>query len=320
MTTLHITRGLPASGKTTWAKLWVLEDEDRLRVNRDDTRAYLGLRHGENEPLVSRVQQAAVKAGLEQAKDVVVDDTNLVPRFAKEWLKIAAEFDAEVEWHDEFLRVDPRVCIDRDRNREASVGAEVIMRMANRLNSGPGRARPTLSEGPDLSSFKPYKGTPGKPEAFLVDIDGTIATNSGHRSFYEWSKVGGDEPVDVIIRIVEALETRQMRAVFVSGRDAVCRDQTFRWILKHVYHWDDRAIHNIMTNPENVAHQDEFALLLMRAEGDQRKDSTVKLEIFDKHIRDNFDVKFALDDRNQVVRAYRDVLGLTVLQVKDGDY
>lgn len=35
--------GLPASGKSTWAKQWVLEDpEHRVRINQDDIRLMLG--------------------------------------------------------------------------------------------------------------------------------------------------------------------------------------------------------------------------------------------------------------------------------------
>jgi hypothetical protein len=69
----------------------------------------------------------------------------------------------------------------------------------------------------------------------------------------------------------------------------------------------------VSLNDETVFH------LYMRPEGDMRKDAIVKLEIFDNEIRDNYDVQFALDDRNQVVEAYRSI-GLTVLQVADGEF
>jgi predicted kinase len=103
--TLNLTRGLPASGKTTWAKSWVAEDPaSRARVNRDDIRFMLfGKYYGVDENAVTKAQHSAVKSLLESGKDVVVDDTNLNAQFAKEWLKIAAKTGAEVEWHDEFL-------------------------------------------------------------------------------------------------------------------------------------------------------------------------------------------------------------------------
>jgi len=57
----------------------------------------------------------------------------------------------------------------------------------------------------------------------------------------------------------------------------------------------------------------------MRATGDNRKDSIVKKEIYEGIIKPVFDVKFVLDDRNQVVEMWRS-LGLTVLQVADGNF
>lgn len=57
----------------------------------------------------------------------------------------------------------------------------------------------------------------------------------------------------------------------------------------------------------------------MRPEGDKRKDSIVKAELFDKHIKDNYAVDFVLDDRNQVVKMWRD-MGLKCLQVAPGEF
>lgn len=43
MNKIIICRGIPASGKSTWAKQWVLEDpEHRIRINQDDIRNMLG--------------------------------------------------------------------------------------------------------------------------------------------------------------------------------------------------------------------------------------------------------------------------------------
>ena len=77
MTRLLITRGLPASGKTTFARKL---QPDVVRVNRDDLRRML---HGQRlftqwaEAQVTHAQRAAVEALLRARADVIVDDTNL---------------------------------------------------------------------------------------------------------------------------------------------------------------------------------------------------------------------------------------------------
>ncbi len=87
--------------------------------------------------------------------------------------------------------------------------------------------------------------------------------------------------------------------MFCSGRTEACRDNTETWLMNNV-----------------TTH---YAALHMRATGDMRKDAVVKQELFNTHIRDHYDVRYVIDDRNQVVAMWRE-LGLTVLQVADGDF
>jgi predicted kinase len=312
---LLLTRGLPASGKSTWAKAWVAEDaEHRARVNRDDTRLNVyGKPYGlsrTQEDNITKVQSATVETLLRTGLDVVVDDTNLNAKFAKDWLKLAAKVGADVEWHDEFLDVTMQVCLTRDQRREVGqVGDAVIWSFYNRYLKHGKPKRPTL-DADALPVVEPYTGTPGKPKAFLVDIDGTIASNGTdrdhpNRGYFEWHRVGEDLPVKPIIDIVLHFEAAGLVPIFVSGRDGSCFMETRNWIIEHVYEggpiwYDEITLH-------------------MRPEGDNRKDSIVKLEIFDNEIRDNYDVQFCLDDRDQVVAAYRSI-GLTVLQVAPGDF
>ena len=58
---------------------------------------------------------------------------------------------------------------------------------------------------------------------------------------------------------------------------------------------------------------------MMRKEGDHRRDSIVKKEIYDTLIKDEFDVEFVLDDRQQVVDMWREI-GLKCLQVAEGNF
>src|SRR6202035_2221954 len=86
MVTLHLTRGLPASGKTTWAMSWVAQDRaGRARGHRDDLRKMLddGVHvKGVTEQRVMAVRDAAIVRMLRNGIDVVCDDTNLPQRIA----------------------------------------------------------------------------------------------------------------------------------------------------------------------------------------------------------------------------------------------
>lgn len=135
------TVGLPGSGKSTWAREWVLEDPaNRSRVNRDDLRTMLRGKLVWGDPDLERqvtlAQHATIRALLASGISVVSDDTNLKPPHLYQLLLIAQECGAEVSIH----RMDTPVeeCIRRDALRppEQRVGAEVIRRMAAQRDSG----------------------------------------------------------------------------------------------------------------------------------------------------------------------------------------
>jgi hypothetical protein len=50
-----------------------------------------------------------------------------------------------------------------------------------------------------------------------------------------------------------------------------------------------------------------------------RKDAIMKEELYRQHIEGKYNIKFVLDDRQQVVDMWRG-LGLTVFQVDEGDF
>lgn len=125
-----IVQGLPASGKSTFAKAWVEENpKSRIRVNRDDIRRMLGPYWlPSREHLVTDIEHAAIKAALEEDYDVVIDNMNLGMSYINDYLSIAHQFDTKVEYKS-FLNVPLEVCIERDKNRIDSVGEEAIRRV-----------------------------------------------------------------------------------------------------------------------------------------------------------------------------------------------
>ncbi|MFD9948755.1 AAA family ATPase [Nonomuraea sp. NPDC059023] len=302
MTTLIITRGLPASGKTTWAKTWVANNVGlRARVNKDDLR--LMLHNGTFVPRVTEQQirvahRALVTALLAAGLDVVCDDTNLSQPAVTRLAAYAATAGASVEVKD-FTSVPIDVCIQRDAARAQPVGEPAIQNMYDRYLLG--RELPLPLPGvPAATPLTPYS-PPARAlarRAVLVDIDGTLATMNG-RSPYDESRVGEDLPNLPVIHAAQAMYWRGWDLVIMSGRSEACREATALWLKEHL----------------GVPFEGPF----LRADGDRRPDWQVKAELFDAHVRHHYRVEFVLDDRTQVVEMWRR-LGLTVFQVADGTF
>lgn len=128
MSKLIICRGLPASGKSTWAKQWVLEDpEHRVRVNQDDIRLMLGKYWvPSREKLVQEIQFDAILEALSRGFDVVIDNTNLNKKVLDGFDRLIKTFkDYEIEYKD-FFDTPLSVCIERDKNRDLQVTEKVI--------------------------------------------------------------------------------------------------------------------------------------------------------------------------------------------------
>ncbi len=305
MSTLLILRGLPASGKTTFAKQWVAEDvEHRSRVNRDELRETLhdGFQ-APNEQTVSRAEYAVIVSLLAAKRSVVVDNTNLRKRYVRKYMELAAQAGADIEFKD--FEVPISEAVTRDHYRmvigERGVGEDVIRQMADRFNikeQGVLPARPELDEE---FAVEPYVPDPSLPLALQVDIDGTVALHNG-RSPYDYSRVSEDLPNENVIQLIQAVWASDWFdwIIFLSGRPETCIEDTERWLSRYF----DPA---------------EFKLFMRPADQLETNDSVVKVELFNKYVRNNYNVVAVLDDRNRVVRAWRK-LGLTCLQVAEGAF
>jgi predicted kinase len=126
---LWVTRGLPGSGKTTWAHSTGLPVVSRDKVRRW-LRPHGDFPHGSptHEDLVTLAHTAMVTALLEVGHSVVCDDTNLVPEHVQVMAEVAELTGAQLRIHD-LTDVPVQVCIARDAARERTLGAEVILRL-----------------------------------------------------------------------------------------------------------------------------------------------------------------------------------------------
>jgi predicted kinase len=284
---LLLLKGLPASGKSTYAK--ELANSGWLRVNKDDLRAMLhnGKWSKRNEDVVLTLRDDIILQGMMNGAPVVVDDTNLHPKHEETIRRMVADFNTagihEYTFETKFFDVSVDECIKRDLARPVSVGAKVIRDMHNQF------LRPAVS---------PPTYIEDAPNVLIVDIDGTLA-HMTNRSPYDYTKVSTDTLDSTVAELVRTYDRMlDVGPVIVSGRDASCRSDTEKWLK-------DNHI--------------RYRALYMRDAGDKRDDRIVKQEIYDNNIKGVFNVLFVLDDRDRVVRMWRDN-GLKVLQVAEGDF
>ena len=133
MNKLIICRGIPASGKTFWAKQWVLEDpEHRVRINQDDIRLMLGKYWvPSREELVQHIQKEALIEALERGYDIVVDNTNLNKKVLDFYRALVIDHgNYAIEFKD-FFDTSLSVCIERDKNRDVQVSEKIIRNFYN---------------------------------------------------------------------------------------------------------------------------------------------------------------------------------------------
>ena len=134
MPKVTICRGLPASGKSTWAK-----KQDAVRINKDDLRDMLdnGKWSGKREKLVLDTRDSIMVKALRQGRNVIIDDTNLHPKhinMISEVVEAQAQIDGkEYTWEVKDFDISLHDAIKWDVKRERSVGEDVIRSMWNQF-------------------------------------------------------------------------------------------------------------------------------------------------------------------------------------------
>ena len=76
-----VLKGPPGAGKTSWAKNYVKEKKDWLRVNRDELRRMSGdywMPH--REQIITMAEITMIEEGLRRGFNIIIDDTNLNPK------------------------------------------------------------------------------------------------------------------------------------------------------------------------------------------------------------------------------------------------
>ena len=145
------------------------------------------------------------------------------------------------------------------------------------------------------------------PKAIICDLDGTLC-NIYHRQHYVRSRpknwqafynaLGQDLAHEFCRDILEMYRAKGYAILLVTGRPDEYYPQTQQWLQDHGVEYD---------------------LLCMRKTGDFRQDFVIKKELYRQFIKERYNIFFVLDDRDQVVRMWREQ-GLTCLQVAEGNF
>lgn len=320
---VEILVGLPASGKSTYALDKVSKSGGSIkRINKDNLRAMIdnSVFSKKNEKNIENCRDSLLYNLLFNSYSVIIDDTNLVSKHIEQIIDVVKEYnsygrEAEVIINKDFLNVPLEECIQRDSQRvgKAKVGKMVIFSMAkkflpdihktyhdnknlNKLIEKEANATGNiLLEDTDSNKIEPLSF---KSPAIICDLDGTLALLNG-RNPYDASRCEEDILNESVAKVLRLFARNGTMIILLSGRENKYRTQTLNFLKKNDVPFD---------------------YLLMRTTKDFRKDNIIKLELYNKYIRDNFNVEFVLDDRNSVVDMWRKELNLPTFQVNYGDF
>lgn len=213
MIKVYLTKGLPASGKTTWAKNMVLENPNTYkRVNKDDLREMLDASKfsRNSEDFVLKIRDRIILDAIENGKHVIVDDTNLEQKHEnhiREIIKGKAQLVIK-----DFTDVPVSECIFRDSIREKTVGKKVIQDMYRKY----------LHKDVKPPEFREHLET-----VIICDLDGTLALLNG-RNPYDASTCENDILNEAVYFVI-----KHKPVIFVSGRTDKFRIQTEAFLAKH---------------------------------------------------------------------------------------
>lgn len=285
MPKIVILKGLPGSGKTTWARKQTAKGT-YTRINKDDLREMMhGQYHEDRETQILKARDSLMIQALRYGQNVIIDDTNFNP-YHEERIREVADAQGNIDGQTykvevRFFNVSLKEAIRRDLQRPKSVGEAEIKKMYRQY----------------IQATTPVTQDETKPQAIIMDLDGTLADLDG-RDPYNASDSEYDKLNHFVYIAMQKYLKDGYKLILVTGRKGEYVEQTNKWLEKHGIKPD---------------------LFLMRGIGDKRKDWEVKREMFMDHILPDYYVEVAFEDRSRVAEMWRD-LGIKTFQVADGDF
>lgn len=308
MSKLYIMVGVPLSGKTTRAKQMVNELPNTYIVSRDIERETFVKQYQEVndriEDIVTELVEHKIFTYL-KIGDVIVDNTHLDKKYFDYYQKtFGGSYDIEYVVMD--LPSENEI-IKRNITRFKNSGKLIFEKVNHKFrkqyleliennlipqNSYVGKTKTDNRIGTQI----PYDGN--LDDCVICDLDGTLSMMNGRSAMN-----GEDCATDVVnksVKFVLGNIPTNTKIILLSGRNKGngAYEATLKWLKDNDVIYDE---------------------LYMREENDYRPDVVLKRELYNKHIKGKYNVVFCLDDRDCVVKLWRN-LGLNCFQVNYGNF
>lgn len=297
MTEILVLRGLPASGKTTFARGL---ESTHVRVSRDEIRRTLTGRTdkfaGDHkfEEKVTEVQEDLVRLYIRNGRSVVIDDMNLRQRYVRRWVTLAARLGVEADVMA--FKVPLPELLERNARRFDPVPEALIRDLYERFSYRDWK--PVIPDAIKEVRDGKYVPNTSLPPCVTVDLDGTLALHTSGRNPYDSTRYLEDTLNEPLAEVLAYLRPHVKIGVF-TGRGEQHREVCEQWL-------DEMGV--------------DYDFMLMRpADEPDKKDHLVKEDLFRKHIAGAYNHLIHFDDRDRVVDRLREV-GVQVAQVARGNF
>ena len=292
--------GIPASGKSTWGKRFVATSPQKwVRICRDDYRYMMknvGWCDFDVEKMITKLVQDSIVTALNSGFNVFVDQTNVKIKYLNEFIDFL-EDKADVTF--QIFDIDKKTALERDENRERSVGKDVIDKMYNDYKNlfDSNFDFSTRKKKTRVESASKLIKDENLEDAIVFDVDGTLA-HMRRRGPFDWMRVDEDDCDEIIREILLDHKAAGKKIIILTGRDGTALDKTKEWLNFYEIPYDN---------------------IFIRPAGDYRKDSVIKKEIYENELKGKFNIVCVYDDRQQVTDMWRSI-GIKCCQVEEGNF
>jgi predicted kinase len=304
--TLYILVGASGAGKTTWAANKVANTPKTVRVNRDELRRQIsGLsilddRYYERDDFntlenrISDIVHEQTRYWILKGYNVILDNTNLRQKYIDEIITLYNHLiDIRIVPFLAEEHTDYKILSERVKLREGSEfdTGYIKIQLARLLNLDLTKTYyPRVYEKLEFDS--------GLPSAVICDLDGTLCLY-GDKNPYD-RDFENDIINEPILDMLQGMFCVGHHILFLSGRSSKFKAQTMQFL-------DDYF-------------QNHSYTLMMREEGDNRKDYVVKEEMIRQiHKEEEWSILFSVDDRLGVIEQVWNKLGIFCYNVNQNN-